>query len=83
MTCPVGQRFRNLHLHRSNLLRSREGRSQVTTPETERRVRSLLWLLVVLLLAVVAAFLVYRWLDDGNSANIAAAILQGVSGIAV
>ncbi len=55
----------------------------MTTPETERRVRSLLWLFVVLLLAVVAAFLVYRWLDDGYSVNIAAAILQGASGIAV
>ena len=55
----------------------------MTTPETERRVRSLLWLLVVLLLAVVAAFLVYRWLDDGDSENVAAAIFQGLSRLAV
>ncbi len=42
-----------------------------------------MWLFVVLLLAVVAAFLVYRWLDDGDSTNIAVDILQGAFGIAV
>ena len=39
----------------------------MTTPESEKRARTVLWLLVVLLLAVIGAFLVYRWLDDDNN----------------
>ena len=38
----------------------------MTTPESEKRARGVLWLLVVVLLAVVAAFLVFRWLDDDS-----------------
>ncbi len=45
----------------------------MTTPESEKRVRRLLWLLVVFLLAAVAAYLVYWWLDDGD-AGIASAV---------
>lgn len=39
----------------------------MTTPEGEKRVRSMLWILVILIIAVVAAYLVFLWLDDDES----------------
>ncbi len=51
----------------------------MTTPEYEKRVRGWLWLLVVLLLAIVAAYLVFRWLDDDEGSESGAAAAATVT----